>query len=78
MWRNAYFFLLLAGGCSLLMAQSGVVRSGDQLIPGATVTVTNNGKAYSTVTDANGRYEFPSLAPGASTVEIRMFGFDPL
>src|SRR6185437_8873754 len=33
---------------------------------------------YSTVTDANGRYEFTPLGPGSTTVEVRMFGFEPL
>src|SRR6185312_13592084 len=74
----ACFLVLLAASCGLLAAQSGVVRSGGQVIPGASVTATNDGKSYSTVTDANGRYEFPPLGPGSTTVEVRMFGFEPL
>lgn len=76
--RIAYSLILLAAACGFLVAQSGVVRSGGQVIPGATVTATNDGKSYSTVTDANGRYEFPTLGPGSTTVEVRMFGFEPL
>jgi hypothetical protein len=76
--RIACSLLLLAAGCCVLAAQSGVVRSDGQPIPGATVTVTNGGKTFSTVTDTNGRYQFPPFGSGPSTVEIRMFGFDPL
>ena len=57
-------------------AQSGFVKSADQPIPGAVVTISQSGKTLSTVTDADGHYVFPALAPGAWTVDVDMFGFD--
>lgn len=44
-------------------------------VPGATVTVTQNGQQFSTVTDDQGVYEFPDLKDGLWKVEIRMRGF---
>jgi hypothetical protein len=57
--------------------QSGVVRSGNQPIPGATVTATEDGKTYSTATGADGRFSFDSIPGGKGTVEVQMFGFEP-
>lgn len=67
--------LLLCSGC---FAQSGFVRSGNQPIPGATVTATQNGQTFSTVTDQDGHYTFPPLGSGNWTVTVEMFGFQPL
>jgi trimeric autotransporter adhesin len=47
-------------------------------VPGATVTVTRDGKDFSTVTDGQGLYAFPDLADGAWKIEIRMRGFTTL
>ena len=58
-----------------LSAQTGLVRSAGQPIPGATVTVTQEGKKTVTTTDERGRYEITGLNPGPYTVEIGMFGF---
>ncbi len=54
------------------------MKSGDQPIPGATVTITQGGQTLSTVTDQDGHYGFPLLAPGTWTVTVEMFGFETL
>ncbi len=58
-----------------LYGQVGTVKSGAQIIPGATVTVTQEGKKTVTSTDENGRYEVSGLNPGAYSIEVAMFGF---
>ena len=47
-------------------------------IPGATVTITQNGKPLATVTDTQGFYSFPKLADGSATLQVQMTGFSPL
>ncbi len=61
----------------LARSQSGLVRSGGQPIPGATVTAAGAGKTLTTVTGADGRYMFPGIAPGGWTIQVSMFGFEP-
>jgi hypothetical protein len=54
--------------------QSGAV------LPGVTVTVTGEsliGGARTAVTDENGVYRFPALAPGSYTVSAELSGFKP-
>ena len=53
----------------------GQVTFGGFPVPGATVTVTQDSKTFSTVTDQQGQYFFPDLADGTWTVEIQMTGF---
>ena len=53
------------------------MRSGNQPIPGATVTATQGDQKYTTVTDADGHYTFPPLKEGKWAVEVTMFGFNP-
>ncbi len=67
--------LMALGAC---FAQSGFVRSGGQPIPGATITITQQAQSQSTVSDEDGHYTFPPLAPGSWTVTVEMFGFDKL
>src|SRR5918996_4586025 len=48
------------------------------VLPGATVTVASEsliGGSRSTVTDANGVYRFPALAPGVYTVTAELSSF---
>jgi len=73
-----YAFLFLCGAGEALFAQSGFVKSGDQPIPGATVSVTQGAQTFATVTDEDGHYVFPSLAAGTWSVTIEMFGFETL
>ena len=61
-----------------LAAQSGFVRSGGQPIPGAAVTVTQNGQTQATTTDKDGHYGFYSVGPGNCSVTVEMFGFETL
>ncbi len=76
--RNLSFCLLLCGSCmGTLRAQSGFVKSGNQPLPGATVTATLDTQKFVTTTDADGRYALPALTEGAWTVEVQMFGFEP-
>ena len=51
--------------------------AGGAPLPGATVTLTNTATSQSqtATTGANGRYEFPSLAPGAYDEVISAAGF---
>ena len=46
-------------------------------VPGATVTVTQAGRKYVTVTDTQGFYSFPTLSDGPATLQIQMTGFSP-
>src|SRR5579863_237682 len=62
----------------LAMAQSGVVKSQGQTIPGVTVKATMGERALTTITDENGGFQFTGLTPGTWTIEADMFGFDHL
>ncbi len=73
---SSLFLFLSAASCQALLAQSGFVKSADQPIPGATVSVTQGAQTLSTVTDPDGHYVFPPLAAGAWTVRVEMFGFN--
>src|SRR5260370_38154826 len=55
--------------------QSGMVRSSDQAIPGATVTATQGDKKIVTTSDESGQYVFKDLPAGAWTLQVDMFGF---
>jgi len=57
----------------------GVVRdTSGGVVPGATVTLTGgSGVKLDTVSDAQGVYRFPSVAPGNYTVESALQGFGP-
>ncbi len=74
--RKIVALMVCAAGC--VLAQSGFVRSADQPIPGATVTLTQNGQTLTTVTDKDGHYGFYEVGPGTWSVTVEMFGFDPL
>ena len=66
----------LAFLCEAVDAQSGFVKSGNQPIPGATVTFAQGDKSFSTLTDSDGHYVYSLLGPGTWTVGIEMFGFE--
>ena len=82
LWRRAKYFSL---GCILAslalsnfaMASEyrGLVIFGDAPLPGASITVTQGGKKFMTVTDEEGKYSFPDLADGAWKVDVEMSGF---
>jgi len=56
-----------------------VLDQGDAVLPGVTVTATNNatGVARSTVTNAEGSYYMPGLEPGVYEVKTELAGFSP-
>ncbi|MBV8905549.1 MAG: carboxypeptidase regulatory-like domain-containing protein, partial [Acidobacteriia bacterium] len=75
---SSVVIVLLCAASQGLFAQSGFVRSGDQPIPGATLTATQGNQTVSVVTDQDGHYGFTLLAPGKWTVTIEIFGFETL
>ena len=48
------------------------------LVPGATITITDNGtgKSSSTVANSDGLYAFPQIAPAKYTIRVMATGFD--
>jgi len=75
--RRGLCVLVLLGvsGAALAAEYHGLVMFGGFPVPGVTVTVTQHGKKFETVTDTQGFYSFSSLADGAATVHIQMTGF---
>ncbi len=70
---------LLAGPGRLLASDySGLVIAGGLPVPGATVTLTEDGKKFVTVTDTQGFYSFTALADGGASVEVEMSGYGRL
>ena len=61
-----------AAVCLCLEAQTGYVRSGNQPIPGATVTATQGNQKVSTVTDADGHFYLP-VETGDWNVEVPLY-----
>jgi len=70
-------FLLLCVTSPVLCGQSGVVKSANQPIPGATIMVTQGNQKFVTTTDSAGHYVLPHLAEGIWAVTVEMFGFEP-
>ncbi len=70
----------MAGVCfaALAFAQSGVVKSEGQPIPGATLRATQGERILLTLTDENGAFQFTGMLPGTWNVDVDMFGFDRL
>ncbi|MEZ5427426.1 MAG: carboxypeptidase-like regulatory domain-containing protein [Pyrinomonadaceae bacterium] len=83
MKKHLMGFLLVILSATFAFAQtttgrlSGTVSSTDGVLPGATVTVTDNktGKEQTTVTDGEGNFLFPQLEFGTYTVKITNAGF---
>jgi hypothetical protein len=69
--------VLIGAAAVGLQAETGLVRSGGQPVPGATVTATQGATKVVVVTDQSGRYTLPPLAKGSWTIEVTMFGFEP-
>jgi len=84
--RQWTWWLHLLCACALLCAAHaanaseyhGQVLFGGIPVPGATVTVMQGTKQFTTVTDQQGLYEFRDLADGAWKVQIEMHGFAKL
>ena len=75
--NHRLLFLSLFAAVGGLYAQSGVVKSANQPIPGATVTATIDDKKAVTTTDQNGHYAFSAAPSGECSIAVQMFGFDP-
>ena len=82
--RNAIRLVLLASFVSTALAQfdsgqiAGFVRDSSQsVIPGASITVTNegNGQKLRTVTNSSGYYVVPNLFVGSYSLEVETTGF---
>jgi hypothetical protein len=75
--------VLLAGSSGHALAQSaqgglrGTVKDAQSVIPGVTVTLTNeaNGVTRDTVTNGVGEYSFPAVDPASYTVRVSVQGF---
>jgi hypothetical protein len=68
--------VLLAASCAASASEyHGLVTFGGLPVPGATVTATEGGKKFVTVTDTQGFYSFPMLTDGAATIDVEMSGF---
>jgi len=78
MFRVWWCILSIGMTAAGLQAQSGVVKSGNQPIPGAIVTATQGATKTDVVTDQSGRYTLPPLAAGEWSIEVTMFGFAPV
>ncbi len=56
---------------------TGLVKSANQPIPGATITAVQGTRKVVTVTDDDGRYSFGTLGPGTWSLTVDLFGFSP-
>ncbi len=73
---KAVVFLVVCATCAILHGQSGIVKSANQPIPGATIIATQGDRKIVTTTDPSGRYALPQVADGVWTVTVEMFGFE--
>src|ERR1051325_3011793 len=77
--------LIVAVAASVAYAQATstfngrVLDQGDAVLPGVTITATNNatGVVRTTVTNADGSYYLPGLEPGVYEVKTELTGFAP-
>ena len=75
--------LLLFGGATDAMSQQftgsmrGTVSDAQGIIPGVTVTLTNEGTtvARETITSSVGEYSFPAVTPGTYSVRTSLPGY---
>lgn len=77
MLRSTCLALLIFTGIAAADVQTGVVRSGGQAIPGATVTAECGTDKITTVTDDAGRFEIGGLPSTSCKYTALMFGFEP-
>jgi len=77
MLRSAFLALLMFSGLAVADVQNGIVRSGGQPIPGATVTAECGTDKITTVTDDAGRFEIGGLPSTSCKYTVLMFGFEP-
>src|ERR1700676_2705684 len=68
---------LFLGAFSIMLAQSGTVKSAGQPLPGATVRATQGDGVLTTLTDAAGDFKLANMTAGTWTIDVAMFGFAP-
>ncbi len=78
MLKSTCLALLMFAGIAAADVQTGVVRSGGQAIPGASVTAECGTDKITTVTDDAGRFEMGGLPSTACKYTVLIFGFEPL
>ncbi len=78
MLRTTCLALLIFAGVASADVQTGVVRSGGQTIPGATVTAECGTDKITTVTDDAGRFEIGGLPSTPCKYTVLIFGFEPV
>jgi Carboxypeptidase regulatory-like domain len=67
--------LLLASRSAAATEYYGQVFFNGTPVPGATVTVSQGGQRFTTITDQQGLYTFPNLAEGVWKIKVEMSGF---
>ena len=77
MLRSSCLALLIFAGIAAADVQTGVVRSGGQTIPGATITAECGTDKITTVSDDAGRFEIGGLPSTSCKYTVLMFGFEP-
>ena len=79
MLRSTCLMLLIFAGVAAADVQTGMVRSGGQPIPGATVSAEcGTDSKITTTTDDGGRFEIGGLPSTSCKYTVLMFGFEPL
>src|SRR5215471_17029367 len=78
MLRLTCLALLIFAGIAAADVQTGMVRSGEQPIPGATVTAECGTDKITTTTDDAGRFEMGGLPSTSCKYTVLMFGFEPV
>ncbi|HYG63223.1 MAG TPA: carboxypeptidase regulatory-like domain-containing protein [Thermoanaerobaculia bacterium] len=80
----AAVLLLVAGGSAFAQLQTGAlfgtaIDDQGNVLPGVTVTLTGAaGPPQVQVTDAQGRFRYPTLGPGSYSVKAELEGFSPV
>jgi hypothetical protein len=78
MLRSSCLILLIFAGVAAADVQNGLVRSGGQPIPGATVSAEcGTDSKITTTTDDAGRFEIGGLPSTSCKYTVLMFGFEP-
>lgn len=79
MLRSTCCFLLMFAGIAAADVQTGMVRSGGQPVPGATVSAEcGTDSKITTTSDDAGRFEMGGLPSTSCKYTVLMFGFEPL
>src|SRR5271154_5048596 len=79
MLRSTVLISLIFAGVAAADVQTGLVRSGGQPVPGATVSAEcGTDSKITTTTDDAGRFEIGGLPSTSCKYTVLMFGFEPL